>query len=48
MLCAPVKEEFNYTVNYSSECRDIDSLGGYIIRLRGYNLRRRHGHTKGS
>ncbi len=20
MSCAPVKEEFNYTVNYSSEC----------------------------
>ncbi len=35
MSCAPVKEEFNYTVNYSSECFTIrwDSQKAELISL---------------
>ncbi len=35
MSCAPVKEEFNYTVNYSSECFTMrsDSKKAELISL---------------
>ncbi len=42
MSCAPVKEEFNYTVNYSSECFtmrwDSKEVEKRIVMSRGVQL----------